>query len=371
MTEDLSHVPRRLRRFYRHGQPVPEELMHINEPKESTPSAQGNPKSLFSNPFAKSAPANQRPMGEERDEDFREPWMDAQSSSMPGRKMPSSPSPTSPNSSTPLSRREQRRTQVPMSAASPSSNASAPPQGLFARVMGSAAPKPKPMDQALGLQKKQMFEDRLPSASEKIIQGNPPSGPSSNANPELQSTLNELKRLAGTPAGENESKENNPSLTSFHFTPVAEAPRPVDPTSPGSSQPLLSPKQRVEMRRMREGSTAFGAAGGEDRERPAETAAPSSSVAPANTSPANTPAHIRRRMGQVMSGSASESEEPMGEESPEKEERAPANEEEDFKDLLGGGSSAKKKKAKPKDDDDEDFSLDGDLDEDISPLDEK
>ena len=110
------------------------------------------------------------------------------------------------------------------------------------------------------------------------------------------------------------------------------------------------------------------------KEHGSPSSAPTTPPARGNNSPTfpsnqPIPAHIRRRMGQVVSG-----DERMGENatptSPEKNPSVSSSPDEDFKSLFGNSSKKKKKKTS---EDDEDFSLDEELgdDEDLPLLDDE
>lgn len=383
MTSDLSHVPRRLRRFYRHNMPVPEDLMHIGE-KKTEPGPNTKP-GLFQKNAARASSSNSANETGSEDE-LHEPWMDA----TPGKgfQNPALELPEKSTDEKPLSRREQRRNNRP--APNPSNNplASLPQNpssqaGMYSRVLQSGNAQPTPMDHALGLQQKQQFEDHLPSAGEKAIERTPEKKSASAipppGNPDLARTLNELRRLAAANADGSAAKtplqESPVSLSSFHFTPVAGAPNPVDAKSVNTNPTLenMTPRQRMEMRRMRAGTAGFGAAGSTNEKSPAET--PASTVpVPSTQSQSLVPAHIRRRMGRVLAPGEegnSENENANDEKSAESESPAFDDDSGSMKDLLGDDAEKPKKKKNPEKNEDDDLSLDDDLDEDIAPLDDE
>lgn len=273
MADDYTNVPRRLRRFYRKGQPVPEEKINNGS----------------------------KPAGEEVLDN--EPWMKSSSKGSPPTPVP----------------------------------AMQPPR--FEKILEETQkPGATPMDHALGLSDKAKFEERLPQGGEKAIQDN------SGKKEEIAHTLQELKELA---QNNKEGTEQGP--TSFHFTPVGGAPNAASPEERARAAlmtPLpssaMSPRERMEMRRQR-----TGAAPGEE----------SQPQAPANSNPAAEPnqggtAHIRRRMGQVMSG---QEEMETNTPTPASSKNTPSQDDDmgDFKDLF---NESKKKKTKK--DDDDDMSLD-------------
>ncbi len=329
MSDDLSNVPRRLRRFYRHGEPVPEQLKPENNPPRES---------------------------DTHEED--EPWMKSQP-----------PRNASPQNNSPSSRRNDRRARATNNPSSSAPATNTPSPGLFGRVLSNATkPAVTPMDHALGLHGKAQFEEKLPRASEEAL-AQKPTTPSSSSAPlprtakaqqEIQSALNELRSLAQKDNDtKNDSKKTTVSLTSFHFTPAGEAPRapnateqPSQTTTSSPESPALSPRERAEQRRMNKGNA------------PASSATAPVPSSPGNNTPSSTPAHIRRRMGQVESSSTLPE---SARDSMSAENESPSmKEDEDFKSLFG--ETKKKDKKKKKGDDDEDFSLDSDADDDGGEL---
>lgn len=325
MSDDLSKVPRRLRRFYRNGQPLPENAQPSSSPPHESSAHEEN-----------------------------EPWMSAR--------------PPSSVSSPESARRRERHTRPSDRSASVSATPN-PSPGLFGRVLSRVnKPAVTPMDHALGLHGKASFEEKPPRASEEALSQKP--APVSNANTplprtaraqqEIQSALNELRSLAQKEgATKNDAKKTNVSLTSFHFTPAGEAPRAPEATESLSATPAstvadspLSPRERAEQRRMNRGNSPPEAAA--SNSRGATTTSPSS--------PAS--AHIRRKMGQVETSStlpeSARDEVSGGGVSPREKG------DDDFKSLFG--ESKKKDKKKKKGDEDEDFSLDDDAEDDGGEL---
>lgn len=340
MSDDLTNVPRRLRRFYRHGEPVPDQLKPENNPPHES---------------------------DTHEED--EPWMKSQ----PPRNV-------SPQNNSASSRRNDRRARATNNPSPSTPATNAPPSGLFGRVLSNVnKPTLTPMDHALGLHGKAQFEEKLPNASEKALAQKPIASSTANsplprtaqAQQEIQTALNELRNLAQKDdSPKNESKKTNVSLTSFHFTPAGEAPRAPDASennssstqtqsSSATSSPLdssnLSPRERAEQRRMNRGNTPATSSAA------SATAPATSSAAAANTS---APGHIRRRMGQVETSStlpeSARDEMSGGRVSPSEKD------DEDFKSLFG--ESKKKDKKKKKGDEDDDFSLDSDAEDDGGEL---
>ncbi len=296
MTEDLTKIPRRMRRFYRHGEPVPENL----DPDSST---------------------------REPTQEDNEPWMGA-------------------HEDAPESRRSTRRNTIPQTPA-PAQNTN-PQPGLFGKIMGGLSkPQTTPMDHALGLHEKQSFDSRPPNKSEEAMQAKPPTKGSPSV--EMQAALNELQQLAKK---ETTKPQANVSLSTFHFTPAGEAPRAPQGTNTPSAQNTpshmennsLSPRERMEQRRnvgMPQPSNAPPV------RAPAQTTSPSQ----------NTPAHIRRRMGQQIDSERMDREEPRQTTAPPSEA-----EDDDFKSLFGNKNKEKKKKKTGEEDDE--LSFDSDLGDD-------
>lgn len=328
MSDDLTNVPRRLRRYYRHGEPVPE----------------GEERNGDSNPVKE---------GENHEEN--EPWMNA---------------PPASAASAQRRRGNERRenARAPAPPASPSSanqNANATPkQGLFSRILHrESKPVVTPMDHALGLHDKEKFVEQTPRGSERALRHAPPApAPSQPANSsnaaraDIQKTLQELKSLAKTNTSEDKPSV---SLTSFHFTPAGEAPRVPEPNErvaqypPEKTTENLSPRERAEQRRQGRGNASAPA-------NTSSTPSPSTSPsrAPGKMANENQAAHIRRRMGQLVDNERMDKEdEPISRNS-----SAEMKDDEDFKSLFsdarGKSKDAEKKKKKASADDD--MSLDDD-----------
>lgn len=345
MSDELSNVPRRLRRYYRHGEPLPIQEMEPKNVEKSFPSIPSNEKM-----------------------EEKEPWMNTKQTF-------SSDASTPPSSS--RSRRNERRenarenisssTSPPTPFSSPSMDI--PKQGLFGRILNqSKKPSVTPMDHALGLNEKKLFEEKPPQASEQALHQNPPPSniplpKSVQAQNEIQSALQELRSLAknDSPAPASPSPLTKPSttpLTSFHFTPAGEAPHlPLEgekqssQSQSSSAPPNLSPRERAEQRKnMRGGNASAGAT-------PIPTSPNTSPTSPSSTAPSNIPAHIRRRMGRVESGNENDS----LEESRTANDNTPAPStgvDEDFKSLFGEPKKKDAKKKKEKSEDEGEFSMD-------------
>jgi hypothetical protein len=289
MNEDPSTIPRRLRRFYRKGIPIPETL-------KKTPAHSANP-------------------GSASQEMHEEPWMNPQQETRNPRR-----------------RRAEGLAPIPFPII---------PSGGFERAIEKAqSPAVTHVDKALGLEDKAKFVERLPTKGKDAIEGE-------GKRQEIEHTLNELKDLAslGNP------REEKKGMASFHFTPVGGA-----PTKPGfgemqnasegkpsslspSSLLLLSPRERVEMRKQKTGHPP-----NEEMENRPLNEKQSFSTERVQ------PAHLRRRMGQFVE-SQKEGMEGQATPSPPNEEPA------DFSDLLQNP----KKKKKGEKEEENDLSLEDDF----------
>ncbi len=345
MTEDVTHIPRRLRRFYRKGQPIPSEYAATSFPETRFPSPTPTEEHEFS-PFEKEPSSMEK-----------EPWMlTPKPMTMPGQ-FPSAQPTTTPGEATPLPRREQR--QQTKTTSHDSSPTPQPTHGLFSRVMEALKPHPRHVDKALGLEGKAAFEEKLPSASTSAIE-QPQKGIELKQS-EIEKTLEELRKLAAEKENQpTEEKKTQTPLTSFQFTPAGNAPNPIHPsaTQQPVSSPLptqnLSPRERMEMRQIQRGQP------------PAVSPGTTQTITPNQGSILFTPAdqpvpgHIRRRMGRVVTP-GEEIEKGEGFASPSEEKGLPPlGEDADFKSLVGDLNEKKKKKQKAKEED-EDFSLDKEL----------
>ncbi len=315
---DDENVPRRLRRFLRKGEPIPENLL----PKE--------------------LPQN-------------EPW--------------NQPAVTA-----------RAKSNISVSSRQAAEEAIAPRhRGKRFQEMqekGFTASPPSPVDKAIGLEKKNQFQERLPSSGNKAIE---------MKKDEIQKALEEIKKFsrsgnASSPSPDTldqmadhiaeqnrvEEKKQEEKNSSFHFTAVGAAPNPVDARKLGnvstqsnsataaplpSSIPIsdlskLSARERMELRRQRRGQT-IPAAGNGVSSASGQDIIPSPN---AQNQPARS--HIRRRMGQVDENASRES----SVEGDAPEENMTPEAEEDFKDLFADDKAtpAKKKKAgKPADENEE------------------
>lgn len=289
MSDNDSNVPRRLRRFYRHGERVPEDMAR---------DARSNTKD--------------NPVKEGENHEENEPWMNAPPASH--------------------SRRNERKENA--HSTSPSTESK---PGLFGRVLhGASKPAVTPMDHALGLHEKGKFEEKTPNMSNQAMRQTPPA--SARTQSDIQKALQELRTLA-----KNDTSEKNKStvsLTSFHFTPTGEAPH-APSNDEKSSQLLhsdeLSPRERAEQRKQRTNTST------------PSSSAPSSSR-PSPPSSSNTPAHIRRRLGQVVDGERMDREETPATPTDSQDEK----DDDDFKSLFSDDKNKDKKKKKVKDDMDDD-----------------
>ncbi len=297
MGDDESNIPRRLRRFYRKGEPIPNDYQNTHE--------------------------EEKPHGEQVLDN--EPWMNAHQSSK------SNPAP------------ETRRHGRERGTTQPTPTIQPP---RFERVLEQTQkPAETPMDHALGLTGKSTLEERLPQRSERAIQDH------SGKQEEIEHTLQELKELASL----GNAKDPKQGPASFHFTPVGGAPTPVSPVEKAMQEKAnpvpfsqLTPRERMEQRRQGKGMPP------EDTQPPSNTPKPSGNAPPSN--PNQGSAHFRRRMGQLSSSGESTDEETSSPKS-----NAPSEEEMggDFKDLFDDPKK-KKKKGKEDDDDlslDEDMPL--------------
>lgn len=316
---DDQNVPRRLRRFLRKGEPIPENLL------------------------PKTAPDN-------------EPW--------------NQPAVTA-----------QAKSNIAISARKASEEAMVPRHRgkRFQEMQKDAfnATPATPIDKAIGLEKKAQFQEHLPSASNKAIEMK--KSEIQKALDEIRhfrenttSHSNEtIDQMAEHIAEQNKSsqKAQEEKGMSFHFTPIGGAPNPVDAKKlvtnpeeqkPSSATPIpipdmskLSARERMEFRRQQRGQSVPTA-------NPPVAAPAQSNTRPAPAAPAsNEPrSHIRRRMGQVDSSEAVDSRAaPTAE-----EENMTPEAEEDFKDLFADDSKSapKKKMKKPADeelDEEEDMEL--------------
>jgi len=342
MSEEMKDIPRRLRRFYRHGEPVPEEM---NTGKNS-----------FTD-------KNNSPTHEEN-----EPWMN------PREKITLPNSSARASSSSSNSRRNTRNagTNYTPNTVTPSSTTTTEPKpGLFSRILNHAQqPSVTHVDKALGLHDKQLFDEKPPRASEQALQQTPPLPKTVQAQKEIQSALQEIRTLARNDNSllQTENKKPTP-LTSFHFTPAGEAPHApqASETNAPSPAPLnMSPRERAEQRR-------------NERNIPQNVGQNSSvnTPHPSGNTPdpnANTSSysHVRRRMGQVVSESTLP-ESARGDERSafESEKESFSKEDEDFKSLFGEKKKDEKKKKKNASEEDEDFSLDEEGDEELELFDDK
>ncbi|MEK6902721.1 MAG: hypothetical protein AABX02_04005 [archaeon] len=284
MSEDPSNVPRRLRRFYRNGQPIPggDESESENNPPQ--------------------------PVMDKSPED--EPWMN------PSKNVP---------------RRIQRKTGNANQAMRSAPPLAAPPRGVFEKINEKSQAGVPHLDKTLGLEKKsEIHESLLPSGGARALQTTP-------SNVDVQAALSKLKELA---------TKDTQNASSFHFTPVGGTPSAVEPSKldeksnlPIAGNSLLSPRERMEMRRQRGGEPPEGSPN-------VVSGRPSSSQETEGGMNPNTPAHIRRRMGQRTDQTGSD----MGADEPASSPAPSGGEDEDFKSLF---NDDKKKKKKPASEDED------------------
>ena len=298
MGDDYRDIPRRLRRFYRKGEPVPPEA----QPRQAANSSH------------------------EEEEPAREPWEDAHAESLPQKTR---------------HRRENRGQQETPPL----------PSARFEKMVDdSQKPAVTTMDHALGLSQKAAFAEKLPGESHHAIVDHP------GKKEEIEHTLRELKELAslGNP------KDANTGPASFHFTPAGGAPTPPSAiekamgekkTSPSLPNASLTPRERMEQRRQGKGMPLPEG----EKEPPASpiTTPAKPSIAPLREGGSS---HYRRRMGEL---SSPEKEDSQPSDSPTPERDSPQEEMGDFRDLLDD-SASKKKKKKPVDEED-DLSLDEEM----------
>ncbi len=297
MTDDPASIPRRLRRFYRKGEPIPEDGMGDSSYPKNEPS------SFSSN-------------------SENEPWMNP---------------PIKEGSQSPSNARRNRRMEKEKTPESMIS----PPR--FEKVLEETQkPSITPMDHALGLSGKSVFEQRMPAQSQQAISSN------DGKRAEIEHTLQELKDLASS----GKEKDEKAGVVSFHFTPVGGAPaipsaetKPIEGNYPSltTNPSQLSPRERMEMRRQREG-TATAPIPEKEGQFPEDN----------SSSP-----HFRRRMGQMVSPGDEMRERTSP--TPTIDRNNPSKEElgSDFKELFEDPTK-KKKPIKSKDGED-DLSLDEDM----------
>jgi hypothetical protein len=248
MGDDENNIPRRLRRFYRKGEPIPPELQ-----------------------------SEEKPHGEQVLDN--EPWMNAHQPAIPQQSAPR--------------RRDRARGNPPLQ---PSVQ---PPR--FEKVLEQTQkPAVTPMDHALGLSDKRKFEERLPQDGDKAIQDN------RGKKEEIEHTLQELKELAAL----GSTKDSKQGPASFHFTPVGGTPTPPSPVEkamnanpPALSSSQLSPRERMEQRRQGRGMPPA-----ENPRSDSNPPQPMGNNPPSNPNQGST--HFRRRMGQ-LSSSGESAEEPL------------------------------------------------------------
>lgn len=301
---DEENVPRRLRRFLRRGEPIPEHLL------------------------PKTVPDN-------------EPW--------------NQPSVTA-----------QAKSNIAIAARKASEEALAPRhRGKRFQEMQKDAFTPSPatpIDKAIGLEKKTEFQEHLPSAGNKAIEMKKTE--IQKALDEIKrfretstTTHNEsIDQMAEHIAEQNKSKQEEEKNLSFHFTPIGSAPNPVDPKKltqtenkpvPTAAIPIpdvskLSARERMELRRQQRGQNI----------PPANPTPATPTARPVTPIASNEPrSHIRRRMGQVDSSEAAPA---RANAATLEEENMSAEAEEDFKDLFGDNNkdAPKKKAKKPVEDED-------------------
>jgi hypothetical protein len=299
MGEDESSIPRRLRRFYRKGEPIPTDTQNHLE--------------------------REKPHGEEVLDN--EPWMNAHQS----------PTPTSPAS------KNQRHVRNRESRAP--SPVVQPPR--FEKVLEQTQKPPvTTMDHALGLSEKSKFEERLPQQGDKAMQDH------SGKQEEIEHTLRELKELASL----GNAKDSKQGPASFHFTPAGGAPTPpsqmekaIGNTPPSIPSSQLSPRERMEQRRQGKGMPP-------EENGNASPSPPSKPSQPSSTNPSSDSRggsdHYRRRLGQLERPGENKEEEPTPTRSP-----SPASEEDMNGDLKDFFTENKKKKTK-KSTEEDDLSLD-------------
>jgi hypothetical protein len=233
-----------------------------------------------------------------------------------------------------------------------------------------------PMDKAIGLEKKNQFQERMPSSGNKAIE---------MKKDEIQKALEEIKRFSHPAAPQsadtldqmadhiaeqnrNAEKKEEEKNSSFHFTAIGAAPNPVDARKLGNTPPQnssgatptplpasipisdlskLSARERMELRRQRRGQSIPPTPGGGVGVASGQDIIPSPNIQ--NQPPRS---HVRRRMGQVDENASHES----GAESEAPEENMTPEAEEDFKDLFAEDKSLppkKKKSGKPVDENEE------------------
>ncbi|MEK6821007.1 MAG: hypothetical protein AABY11_01235, partial [archaeon] len=308
MTQDLNSIPRRLRRFYRQGVPVPEEMKHWSDP---SPAARGKRTSM-----------REEEENEEDDHVRREAHLMDRVLDHPDL-----------------------------------------PAGRFERVLEKTREPPvNAKDKLLGLKEKATLHERLPQSSRPVVMGE-------TRTTEIQNALHALKELA-TQGRKKESFPASFHFTPIGGAPQLPKKDILDdePSTPSPSQDSLnrmSPKERMEWRRTHRGKEPEplpSSSSGENKS--AETSNPK------NAAPI--PSHIRRRMGRTVgedeesdSAPASSSKSRVVENSKTPAEDALADlsdDDSDFKDLLSDDDKAddpSKKKKKKSASEDEDDSLEG------------
>lgn len=320
---DDQNVPRRLRRFLRRGEPIPENLL------------------------PKTVPDN-------------EPW--------------NQPAVTA-----------QAKSNIAMSARKASAEEAIAPRHRGKRFQemqrDSFSPSPPTrMDKAIGLEKKAQFQEHLPSAGNKAIEMKKTEIQKAlddikrfrESTSSTQSSES-IDQMAEHIAEQNKSaqKAEEEKSLSFHFTPIGSVPSPVDAKKlvssaeekPPATNPIpipdlskLSARERMEFRRQQRGQNVPATNQPTPASNPSATrAAPVAPTAPISTEPRS---HIRRRMGQVDSSESAESR-PT---SMNEEENMTPEAEEDFKDLFSDDTkSPQKKKAKKPTSEDEELDTEEDM----------
>lgn len=297
MGDDETNIPRRLRRFYRKGEPIPNDLRNSN--------------------------MEEKPHGEQVLDN--EPWMNAHQSTQ-----------SSPKNNEPRRHGRERDNPQPNPTVQPP---------RFEKVLEQTQkPAETHMDHALGLTGKSTLEERLPQRSEQAMQDH------SGKREEIEHTLQELKDLAAMGI----AKDSKQGPASFHFTPAGGSPTPPSQVEKAIGNPAptvpfsqLSPRERMEQRRQGKGMPP---AEGEIPASLSSTSNPQGNAPPSN--PNQGSSHFRRRMGQLSPNDESSSEEPSSNTPPEDDMGG------DFKDLF---DDPKKKKGKKKGDEDDDLSLEDDM----------
>ncbi|MDP2666494.1 MAG: hypothetical protein Q8P05_03270 [Candidatus Diapherotrites archaeon] len=350
METSLSKVPRRLRRYYRHGEPIPPQMASSPSAEKRNSGPRGTPVK-----WKRNSQPEVSPDSDEHDES--EPWMRGPSRGVfenveaaRGKHRHERQHPDEKSSSS-----------ASIYSGSPEINPNGKPSssGLFGRVSNLFGGKKPPLHHALGLK-------QTPSSSSSTNQNtqstsSPFLGTHTASTEEIEQTLAELRRNmhSGTvkePGSPSPPREINPppqtvkeippekkSLTRFQFSntlpgSARDEKEMVTSSNPSEETPVgeerLSPRERMEQRRARAA-----------KEQPSTppSSAPKQSPPISNDDPAEAYArHYRRQRGQLEEGKDNR---PSIAPAAENTSQTPTPDL-DVKDLLGEAPTSPKKKKK-------------------------